>query len=358
VSPILDEAICQLGDEDRTAILLRFFEGLDFRSVGVALGSQEGAARMRVNRALEKLHVLLKRRGITLSVAALGTVLSSEAIAAAPAGLAVSVAATALASSATGVGVSSTLFKLVTMTKLQMGIIGAVLVIGTTILVVQYQDSTKQQAENQALRQELAQLQKENMGLSNRLDQARYTTTMNSDRLRELLRLRGEIGKLRRNQRELEQALAAGRQNVPVASAQQVATSSGQPAPFQVQLVAEEAGDNTESVTNSASNENLYVQKTPLLDYTAIRSANVTTDPNTGTPQIEVEFSDEGKDLFAQVTREHLNQRLAIVLNGQLYAAPVIRSEITGGKAVVTGNFTEEEARALAARIGEAITLK
>lgn len=71
VAPILDEAITQVGSEDRTAILLRFFDGRDFRSVGAALGSNEDAARMRVNRALEKLHALLKPRGLTLSVTAL-----------------------------------------------------------------------------------------------------------------------------------------------------------------------------------------------------------------------------------------------------------------------------------------------
>ena len=50
-----------------------------------------------------------------------------------------------------------------------------------------------------------------------------------------------------------------------------------------------------------------------------------------------------GKELFAAVTKENLNKRMAIVLDGQLYMAPVIRSEITGGKVQITGHFTEEE---------------
>ncbi|MGH7967626.1 MAG: RNA polymerase sigma factor, partial [Limisphaerales bacterium] len=73
VTPILDEAISKLPGEDRTAVLLRFFEKCDFRSVGEALGSSEDAARMRVNRALERLHSLLKQRGVTISAAALAT---------------------------------------------------------------------------------------------------------------------------------------------------------------------------------------------------------------------------------------------------------------------------------------------
>jgi hypothetical protein len=104
VAPMLDEAITQLGSENRTAILLRFFEHRDFRSVGEALGSNEDAARMRVNRALEKLHSLLKHRGVTLSVAALGTMLTAGAVTAAPAGLAVTVSSVALTGAAAGTG--------------------------------------------------------------------------------------------------------------------------------------------------------------------------------------------------------------------------------------------------------------
>ena len=76
--PVLDEAINRLGTQDRTAILLRFFEQRDFRSVGEVLGSNEDAARMRVNRALEKLRSVLKRRGVTLSITALGAALAGR----------------------------------------------------------------------------------------------------------------------------------------------------------------------------------------------------------------------------------------------------------------------------------------
>src|SRR5689334_3888039 len=94
VSPVLDEAICELNSEDRTAVMLRFFEQLDFRSMGQVLDSTEEAARKRVARALEKLQLSLKRRGVTVSAAALGTALASEAVTSAPAGLAASLAAT------------------------------------------------------------------------------------------------------------------------------------------------------------------------------------------------------------------------------------------------------------------------
>ena len=52
----MDEAINALGNDDREAIMLRFFEQQSFRALGEIVGSSEDAARMRVNRALEKLH--------------------------------------------------------------------------------------------------------------------------------------------------------------------------------------------------------------------------------------------------------------------------------------------------------------
>jgi RNA polymerase sigma factor (sigma-70 family) len=161
VAPMLDEAITQLGNEDRTAILLRFFEQRDFRSVGEALGSNEDAARMRVNRALEKLHSLLKHRGVTLSVAALGAVLTADAVTAAPAGLAVTISGIALAGAAAGTG-TFTLLKIMTATQFKLGL-GALVIAGaTTALVVQHQAQTKLREENQSLRQQMAKLQTEN----------------------------------------------------------------------------------------------------------------------------------------------------------------------------------------------------
>ena len=104
VLSLLDEAINDLGNEDRTAIILRFFEQCDFRSVGESLGSSEDAARMRVNRALEKLHGLLRNRGVALSTAGLATILGTKVVAAAPAGLATGIAGAALGGAAANSG--------------------------------------------------------------------------------------------------------------------------------------------------------------------------------------------------------------------------------------------------------------
>lgn len=88
LAPVLDDAIDQLEPADRNAIILRFFEQRDLRTVGSVLGASEDAAQKRVSRALEKLRVLLVARGVTLSLAALGVILATRAVEAAPSGLA------------------------------------------------------------------------------------------------------------------------------------------------------------------------------------------------------------------------------------------------------------------------------
>jgi preprotein translocase subunit SecD len=130
------------------------------------------------------------------------------------------------------------------------------------------------------------------------------------------------------------------------------------PPPFQLQLVLDQPGEDSEVVTNSSVNAGeatLNVRKTPLLDHTAISSVTVTTSAS-GTPQIEVELSQAAREQFTQITKENINKRLAIVMDGNLYSAPVIKSEISGGKLQISGSFTEAEARDLATKINDAIS--
>ena len=109
LAPVLDEGMDQLEADDRRALMLRYFEKQDFRSVGAALGVSGDAAQKRVNRALEKLRGVLAGRGVTLSAVVLGTCLGQRAVVGAPAGLAgtVSDAALAMGSLATGSVVST-----------------------------------------------------------------------------------------------------------------------------------------------------------------------------------------------------------------------------------------------------------
>jgi RNA polymerase sigma factor (sigma-70 family) len=102
VSPELDEIVASLGERDRDAVILRFFGGRSFAEIGAQLNLGESAARMRVERALEKLRIRLSRKGINSSCAALSAILAENGVIAAPARL--SSVATASALKATAVG--------------------------------------------------------------------------------------------------------------------------------------------------------------------------------------------------------------------------------------------------------------
>ncbi len=78
--PVLDREIDKLGARDRQALLLRFFAQCQFAEVGKALGVSADAARMRVDRALERLHRSLVRRGAATSLGAMTALLSEKAV--------------------------------------------------------------------------------------------------------------------------------------------------------------------------------------------------------------------------------------------------------------------------------------
>jgi SecD/SecF fusion protein len=69
---------------------------------------------------------------------------------------------------------------------------------------------------------------------------------------------------------------------------------------------------------------------------------------NLGEPQIDFELNQEGALIFGEVTRENVGRRLAIILDGELYSAPVIRTEISGGRGQITGRFDQRQAFELA----------
>lgn len=79
------------------------------------------------------------------------------------------------------------------------------------------------------------------------------------------------------------------------------------------------------------------------LNGTYIKRAMVTRG-NLGNPEIDFELNETGTKLFAEVTRDNIGRRLAIVLDGELYSAPVIRGEIPGGRGQITGEFSDHEA--------------
>ena len=96
IAPLLDGAMEKLGQKDHDAVVLRFFEGRNFKEVGAALGASEDAAKMRVNRALDKLRKFFTKRGVSSTTAIIAGVISANSVQAAPVALAKSVTAVAI----------------------------------------------------------------------------------------------------------------------------------------------------------------------------------------------------------------------------------------------------------------------
>ncbi len=92
-----------------------------------------------------------------------------------------------------------------------------------------------------------------------------------------------------------------------------------------------------------------FVRKRHEMTGIHIKRAYPAFEPTTGAPYVSLEFDSEGAEEFARLTSAHVHQQLAIVLDGQLYSAPVINEPITGGRAQISGgNMTMVEAQQLA----------
>ena len=144
ITPLLDEAIAQLNEKDRNVVMLRFFKQKQFQDVGLALGVSADAAQMRVTRAVEKLRMFFKKRGVLVPVAVMTAAISANSVQAAPAMLATTTTAVALAKGAAASTSTLTLIKgalkLMAWTKAKTAIAvsaTAILFVGTTTLMIQ-----------------------------------------------------------------------------------------------------------------------------------------------------------------------------------------------------------------------------
>jgi RNA polymerase sigma factor (sigma-70 family) len=191
IGPILNSLMLELKAADQEILLLRFFERRSLAAVGNEIGLTENGARMRVQRALDRLHERLTRRGITSSTAALALMLTNQTIVAAPAGLAASVTTASLAGAATSGGTS--ILHLILMSKTKSIIIGAAITAGAmTPIVVQHRANSHLKTEIETLQARLAE-RPESQPTSVAMEEL--------DRLRgehqELVRLRGDVATLR-----------------------------------------------------------------------------------------------------------------------------------------------------------------
>ena len=143
LSPLLDDAMAQLSDQDRDALVLRYFQNKNLRDVGAALGVDEYAAQKRVSRALDRLHRYFVRRGISSTTAIVAGAISANSIHAAPAALAKTISAAALAKGAAASASTLTLIKgalkIMAWTKMKTAIVTGAIVLfaaGTATVTV------------------------------------------------------------------------------------------------------------------------------------------------------------------------------------------------------------------------------
>jgi RNA polymerase sigma factor (sigma-70 family) len=150
MSPLLDGALAALGEKDRQAVLLRFFENKSLAEVGNHFGTNEDTAGKRVARALEKLRSYFSKCGVASTTAIIAGAISTNSVHAAPVALAKSISAVALAKGAMVGGSTFTFInalKLMALAHAKTALVIGLAVLmtaGTTILVQHQHRATEQ----------------------------------------------------------------------------------------------------------------------------------------------------------------------------------------------------------------------
>jgi RNA polymerase sigma factor (sigma-70 family) len=211
--PVLDDAMSELDDTDRDAVLLRYFKNHDLHTVGATLGISDDAAQKRVTRAVERLREFFAKRGVTVGASGLAIVISANAVQAAPVGLALIISTAAALTGATLTTTATvTATKAIAMTTLQKTIVTATIAVlagggiyearQASLLCDQVQTLQQQQAP---LAEQIQQLSQALIDATNRLAVLRDDNERLKLDTAELLKLRGEIGALRNTAQGMRQ---------------------------------------------------------------------------------------------------------------------------------------------------------
>lgn len=165
--PVLDEAMDQLNERDREALLLRFFENRPLAEVGGKLAVSEEAARKRVDRALEKLRSLLADRGIGSTSVAIGVLLANQTVVAAPEAWAAAMATSAMGVSGGGVSTLNLVYLMTSKTAASI----AVVLLGLSAFTFLQKTEASHDAETTlvAKRRELARIRAEQLELETKI---------------------------------------------------------------------------------------------------------------------------------------------------------------------------------------------
>lgn len=299
--PGLDDLIAKLSEKDREAVLLRFFRNLSFVEIGERLSLSENTARMRVERAIEKIRSHLACQGVKSPAGALALVLASQSAVAVPASLSAVVTVSAVASSAAGN--ATLLWQFITMSKITVRVIAVVAAACIAILVA------------------IAMTSKTS-GIPGSTTAATLPVALQSTEPPNIAVV------------AVAPAPTAVKVEQPGLSAKAPVVPIGT-----VSLDFYEAGSspadgfNAMTLIGARENTTLYVAEMPDLTLQDIAHAASLVGAD-GKPVLHIRFTPEGQKKFATLTRERSAggkvSREAIVVDGTLISAPNFRQEING----------------------------
>lgn len=118
---------------------------------------------------------------------------------------------------------------------------------------------------------------------------------------------------------------------------------------LEFRLAETQPGEDLTAMTMAGSGERFYLHKEVLLSNADIAATSVSK--LNGRSAVELVFTESGGEKFAGITRGNLMKRIAILVDGDLVSVPIIRAEISQGRAIIDGGFTEAEAIRLAESI-------
>ncbi len=122
--------------------------------------------------------------------------------------------------------------------------------------------------------------------------------------------------------------------------------------PVEFKIGESKPSDGLSEHTVPGSGRSVFLHPEAALTNADITSATV--KPASKGYGVEVVFTEEGRQKFASLTKNNVEKHLAIIVDGEIVSAPIIKTPITGGMARITGDFSEAEAN----RIAEGITRK
>jgi RNA polymerase sigma factor (sigma-70 family) len=229
IAPLLDDAMAALDETDRNAVLLRYFENKNLREVGESLKISDDAAQKRVSRAVEKLGEFFSKQNVTIGAAGLAVLISANAVQSAPVALFTTISAAAIAGTAVHTSTLIAATKTIAMTTLQKITITVAFVAAAGAGIFEARQATQLREQNQTLQQQQAPLAEQIQQLQRERDDAmkqlggllaENAQLKSNPNETELLKLRGEVGVLRAQFANANNAKTQSKQ-APLSSAQE-----------------------------------------------------------------------------------------------------------------------------------------